>query len=82
MPLEARLVELGHTPLKQPTIFCAHCHLEASRLETLDEFGTSLFELRCPRPQTGVPVTLGTWQNEHQAALEIDQFIEGETQLN
>jgi len=24
-----------------------------------------------------MPVTLGAWQNEHQAALEIDQFIAG-----
>jgi hypothetical protein len=79
MPLDATLVELGHAQLKQPTIFCAHCHLEASRLETLDEFGIALFEIRCPCPQMGGPLTLGTWQNEQQAALEIDQFIEGKT---
>jgi hypothetical protein len=81
MPLDGALVELGLTTLKQPTIFCAHCHLEAARLETLDEFGTSVFELQCPRPQPGGPLTLGTWQNEHQAALEIDEFIEKQTRL-
>jgi hypothetical protein len=26
------LYDCGHTQLKQPTIFCAHCHLEASRV--------------------------------------------------
>jgi hypothetical protein len=30
-------------------------------------------------PQMDGPLTLGTWQNEQQAALEIDQFIEGKT---
>ena len=79
MLLDRHLVEVGLTQFKQPTIFCAHCHQEAARLGTSDEFGIGLFELRCPRPQPGGPVTLGTWQNEHQAALEIEQFIEGKT---
>jgi hypothetical protein len=38
-----------------------------------------VFELQCPRPQPGGPLTLGTWQNEHQAASDIEQFIEGKT---
>jgi hypothetical protein len=79
MSLDGTRVEVGVTQFKQPIILCAHCHLEAARLETLDEFGTSVFELQCPRPQPGGPLTLGTWQNEHQAASDIEQFIEGKT---
>lgn len=67
MPLDRALVEVGLTRFKQPAVFCAHCHLEAARLETIDEFGNGGFELRCPGSQTGSPV-LGTWENEHQAA--------------
>jgi hypothetical protein len=79
MSLDGTRIEVGLTQLKQPTIFCANCHLEAARLETLDEFGIALFELRCPRPQPGGPMTLGTWQNEYQAASDIERFIEGKT---
>jgi len=67
-------VEVGLTRSKQHTIFCAHCHLEAARKP-----GIALFELRCPRPQPGGPLILGTWPSEHQAALEIGEFIEAKT---
>jgi hypothetical protein len=78
MSLDRTLVEVGFTQFKEHTIFCAHCHQEAVRLETLSESGIARFDIKCPHPRTGGPVILGTWQNEHQAALEIGEFIEGQ----
>jgi hypothetical protein len=79
MPLDRALVAVGRTQFNEPIIHCAHCHQPADYDQTIDELGNARYELTCPQPQQGGPVTLGSWPNEEQRALEIGQFIEGQT---
>jgi hypothetical protein len=77
MPLERELVEVGRTHFNEPIIFCAHCHRAADYAQTIDETNVISYTIVCP--QAGGPVTLGSWVNEEQRALEIGEFIEATT---
>lgn len=79
MPLERELVEVGRTRFNEPIIFCAHCHRAADYAQTIDETNAISYTIVCPDPQVGGPVTLGSWVNEEQRALEIGEFIEATT---